>query len=386
MRVDLVGVGGRAGCDHRPSSREQHPAVSLAGALRRLVPGSTVALHLWSEPPPELFAWRTPELATACALSTPLVEQLQGEWRRDRPDVVHADCWISGLAALRAARPLEIPVVAARWAGALDPWRAAPVPGDDVDLRLCLSADLVVARDEEDLARLHRHGVAKQVGLLPVGIAPAYLVGRDVEPGVAGVPMAGRLASILDASTLSSLRALLDAVDPRWGHREVVLLAPCGTPVSLAPTAYLRSPAVSRLLSPLLPSIERAAERGVRVTVEPGRDPGRRLELLRSAGVFVYTPSEAPSDRAVVEAMASGCLVVSSGAGRLAGLVEDGVTGLVTDGTGREELASALAAGSHADVARTLGRRAAAVVAEHYAWPAVATRARHLYKTVLGGG
>ena len=38
-------------------------------------------------------------------------EDLHAQWSSERPDVVHAHFWMSGLAALRAARRLGIPVV-----------------------------------------------------------------------------------------------------------------------------------------------------------------------------------------------------------------------------------------------------------------------------------
>src|SRR3954468_4055579 len=37
--------------------------------------------------------------------------ELERVWRRERPDVVHSHFWMSGLAALQAARALDIPVV-----------------------------------------------------------------------------------------------------------------------------------------------------------------------------------------------------------------------------------------------------------------------------------
>ena len=37
--------------------------------------------------------------------------ELQRCWREDRPDLVHSHFWMSGLAALQAARELELPVV-----------------------------------------------------------------------------------------------------------------------------------------------------------------------------------------------------------------------------------------------------------------------------------
>jgi hypothetical protein len=48
-------------------------------------------------------------LARVPAFSDPL----RARWRRERPDVVHAVSWTSGLAALMATRDLGIPVVQA---------------------------------------------------------------------------------------------------------------------------------------------------------------------------------------------------------------------------------------------------------------------------------
>src|SRR3954465_12031984 len=38
-------------------------------------------------------------------------EDLSRQWKADRPDLVHAHFWMSGVAAMEAARPLGIPVV-----------------------------------------------------------------------------------------------------------------------------------------------------------------------------------------------------------------------------------------------------------------------------------
>src|SRR5260370_12099935 len=40
-----------------------------------------------------------------------LAGQLADRWRREAPDVIHAQSWTSGLAALAGARGLDIPVV-----------------------------------------------------------------------------------------------------------------------------------------------------------------------------------------------------------------------------------------------------------------------------------
>ncbi|MFL5880843.1 MAG: glycosyltransferase, partial [Actinomycetota bacterium] len=57
-----------------------------------------------------------------------LADGLARVWRRWRPDVVHAHFWMSGVAALAAARPLGVPVVQTFHALGVDPGRVTVVP------------------------------------------------------------------------------------------------------------------------------------------------------------------------------------------------------------------------------------------------------------------
>ena len=117
-------------------------------------------------------------------------------WRAERPDVVHAHFWMSGLAALPAARALGVPIVQTfhalgsvkrRHQGADDTSPARRVAAES-DLGASVDRVLATCRDEADeLAAL---GVpAEQVTVVPCGVdvehfTPGDGVGRP--PAAAG--------------------------------------------------------------------------------------------------------------------------------------------------------------------------------------------------------
>jgi predicted NAD-dependent protein-ADP-ribosyltransferase YbiA (DUF1768 family) len=330
------------------------------------MPHSEVGVILWGDE--DVLAsgcYAGADLATASALGGSLANVLRRRWSTDRPDVVQADCWLSGLAALRSARPLDIPVVVARTSGAVHPWEEVRVPSDDVELRLRLGADHTLARDEEDLGRLHRSPGGSSVSWQPVGVdtPPPATCGELREPR--------RLATVVHLGMEHDGARLLDMVDQRDGLREVLLLVPD------------RPAAVAQISGRLAVAMAVARGRGIETRLVGALSTGRRMQLLRSASVFVYAPEEPPSDRAVVEAMAAGCLVVASANGRLSGLVHDGINGLVVEAGSDHALRSALAAGAHPSVAAQLGRRAAGAAESRYSWASVAVQARDVFKTLL---
>src|SRR5690606_22784102 len=76
---------------------------------------------------------------------------LRARWRAERPDVVHAHFWMSGLAALAAARPADIPVVQTfhalgvvkhRYQGADD---TSPPERIELEQRIAQQADRIIA-------------------------------------------------------------------------------------------------------------------------------------------------------------------------------------------------------------------------------------------------
>ena len=114
-------------------------------------------------------------------------------WRAERPDVVHAHFWMSGLAALPAARALGVPIVQTfhalgsvkrRHQGADDTSPARRVAAES-DLGASVDRVLATCRDEADeLAAL---GVpAEQVTVVPCGVDVEHFTPGD------GVSTSGR--------------------------------------------------------------------------------------------------------------------------------------------------------------------------------------------------
>src|ERR1700709_1797929 len=110
--VDAGGQNGHDGAAPPPASagreaeRTAHTGRDGMDLPRRvpMAPGVTVD-HV-SAGPPEVLPKDDllPHMAE-------FAEDLSRQWKANRPDVVHAHFWMSGLAALQAARPLGIPVV-----------------------------------------------------------------------------------------------------------------------------------------------------------------------------------------------------------------------------------------------------------------------------------
>jgi glycosyltransferase involved in cell wall biosynthesis len=242
------------------------------------------------------------------------------------------------------------------------------LPGEEVELRIRLSADHLLARDEEDLARLDGPDGRAPVTWQPIGVdvpSPTANAAELREPA--------RLATVVHLGHEEDVAVLLSAIDPRDTLREVLLLVPD------------RPAAVGHLSARLADAIAVARARGVETRLVGAHSACRRLELLHSTSVFVYAPHDPPSDRAVVEAMSAGCLVVAGNNGRLSGLVHDGIDGLVVEAGSERSLRSALAAGAHPAVAAQLGQRAAREAEERYSWAAAALRAREVFKSLLDG-
>ena len=123
----------------------------------RLAP-NVVVEHVDAGPPAQV-----PRDALLPLMDTFAAGLAQG-WRREPPDVVHANYWMSGLAALAAGRPLGIPVVQTfhalgavkrRHLGPLDP---SPPERIEAERRLAGDVDAVVATSVAEVEELHAFG------------------------------------------------------------------------------------------------------------------------------------------------------------------------------------------------------------------------------------
>jgi glycosyltransferase involved in cell wall biosynthesis len=251
------------------------------------------------------------------AFSRPLHER----WRAERPDVVHAVRWTSGLAALAAARDLRIPVVQmfdslgvaerrhhliARDAG-IERIRLEPAIGR--------SASAVVAGSSDEQSDLARLGVPRRsIRVVPCGVDTDEFT---PEGPVAERGTRPRLVTIADLSEHDALANLLHALSKVPGADLVVAGGP--------PREQLRGDLNFRRLAKLADAL------GVSGQVAFAGQVGRAAlpPLLRSADLLVNVSEYDPSGITSIRAMACGTPVIASAAGGQADAVLDGTTGIV---------------------------------------------------------
>jgi D-inositol-3-phosphate glycosyltransferase len=271
-------------------------------------------------------------------------QSLHEAWREDPPDVVHAHFWMSGRAALAAARPLGIPVVQTfhalgivkrRHQGAKDTSHPGRIPAERAIMR---RADWIVATCSDEVSELEREGAPLgRVSVVPCGVdiaqfapagrserraaSPAHprlvVVGRLVErkgignaiaalrelPGVelvvAGGPTRDQLASDLEAGRLMTLAAELGVADRvlmcgRVEREDVpalirsadaVLCVPWYEPFGIVPLEAMACgvPVIATAVGGMLDSVVH----GVTGLHVPPRDPGA---IARAAHELLADP------------------------------------------------------------------------------------------------
>ena len=254
------------------------------------------------------------------AFSAPLHDR----WSKDRPDVVHALRWTSGLAALSAARDLQVPVVQSfdqlgvteRRHGMIavgagtERIRLEPAIGRTVSAVVAGSSD-----EESDLTRL---GIPRRsIRVVPTGI--------DTDEFTPEGPAherndRHRLVTIADLATeQDALNTLLRALSKIPGAELVVAGGP--------PRDGLKSDLSYRRLAKLSDSLDLAgrvffAGRVGRSALPP---------LLRSADLLVDINEHEPSALTSIQAMACGTPVVASAVAAQVDAVLDGTTGILVE-------------------------------------------------------
>jgi glycosyltransferase involved in cell wall biosynthesis len=254
------------------------------------------------------------------AFSAPLHDR----WSKDRPDVVHALRWTSGLAALSAARDLQVPVVQSfdqlgvteRRHGMIavgagtERIRLEPAIGRTVSAVVAGSSD-----EESDLTRL---GIPRRsIRVVPTGI--------DTDEFTPEGPAhkrndRHRLVTIADLATeQDALNTLLRALSKIPGAELVVAGGP--------PRDGLKSDLSYRRLAKLSDSLDLAGR--VFFAGQVGRSA--LPPLLRSADLLVDINEHEPSAITSIQAMACGTPVVVSAVGAQVDAVVDGTTGILVE-------------------------------------------------------
>jgi type III pantothenate kinase len=245
--------------------------------------------------------------------------ELERCWRDERPDVVHSHFWMSGFAALRAARALGIPVVHTfhalgvvkrRYQGDAD---TSPAERLDVERAIVADADRIVATCTDEAFELMRLGADRgKVHVVPCGVDLGLFTpdgGAEPRGAAHRIVYAGRLVERKGiGNVISALQAVPDC-------ELVVAGGPEASGLDADPEARrLRALARRHGVD------DRVVLRG---RVEREALPG----LLRSADALVTVPWYEPFGITPLEAMACGVPVVASAVGGMIDTIVDGVTG-----------------------------------------------------------
>jgi len=303
---------------------------------------------------------------------------LRSQWAVDRPDVVHAHFWMSGLAALWAARDLGIPVVHTFHALGTVKQRHQGAKDTSPRQRLTLEAwvadqvDRVVATCTDEVFELLRMGAhRRRISVIPCGVdLERFAATGPAEPRPAGV------ARLVAASRLVERKGIGDAVTA------LAELPGAALHVAGGPDAadLSRDPEARRLQS-----LARELGVGDRLVLRGrvGRD-GMPL-LLRSADLVVCAPWYEPFGIVPLEAMACGRPVVATAVGGQIDSVVHGVTGVHVPP--RDPGALAAAIGELLDDAprrAQLGRQGRQRAERLYAFDRIAAATREVYDELVG--
>jgi D-inositol-3-phosphate glycosyltransferase len=360
---------------------------ALAGALARR--GDSVVVHTRRDSP--ALPQRVPlapgvvvdHVAAGPAVELPKDEllrymeafaaDLRSQWAVDRPDVVHSHFWMSGLAALWAARDLGIPVahtfhalgtVKRRHQGAKD---TSPPQRLTLEAWIADQVDRVVATCTDEVFELLRMGAdRRRISVIPCGVdLERFTATGPAEPRPAGV------ARLVAASRLVERKGIGNAV--------TALAELPGTELHVAggPDAagLSRDPQARRLraLASELGVGDRLVLRG-----RVGRD--EMPLLLRSADVVVCAPWYEPFGIVPLEAMACGAPVVATAVGGQIDSVVHGVTGVHVPPRDPDALAAAIRELLEDAPRRAeLGRQGRQRAERLYAFDRIAAATREVY-------
>ncbi|OKK00136.1 glycosyltransferase [Amycolatopsis sp. CB00013] len=303
---------------------------------------------------------------------------LRSRWAKDRPDVVHAHFWMSGLASILAAKDLGIPVaqtfhalgvVKRRYQGEND---TSPPDRIRLERMIAKQADRVIATCSDEVFELVRMGLPRsRASVVPCGVD---LTTFTPDGGVAGRTARRRIVSVGRLVPRKGFDLAIAALPSLPDTELVIVGGPDAGPLDKAPE-------VRRLRA-----IANRAGVADRVHL-PGLVSREQMPaLLRSADAVVCTPWYEPFGIVPLEAMACGVPVVATAVGGLTDTVVDGVTGMLVPPRNPGELAAALRRLlGDASLCESFGLAGADRVRARYSWDRVASDCLRAYGRVPAG-
>jgi D-inositol-3-phosphate glycosyltransferase len=300
---------------------------------------------------------------------------LARQWRRQRPDVVHAHFWMSGVAAVDAATTAGVPVALTyhalgsekrRHQGAMD---TSPSVRCAYEAWLAANTDRVLATTEAERRELIRQGAdPARVAVVPCGV-DVDLFHHDG----GGRPPSRR---IVCASRLVERKGLADVVCAVADLPDVELLIAGGPPKpELASDPHARS----------LMELADRLDASDRVHLLGAVAHDELADLYRSAAAVCCTPWYEPFGLVAVEAMACGVPVIASAVGGLAETVADGSTGVLVPprkpAAIRDAIERLVADPATCEAMGALAARRAA----RYGWPTIAAQTLRHYGALRDG-
>lgn len=294
-----------------------------------------------------------------------------------RPDVVHAHFWMSGLAAVQAARPLGIPVlqtfhalgvVKRRHQGSAD---TSPEERATLEPELARTVDHVLATCSDEVFELRRLGTPRgRITVVPCGVD----LGRFTPDGPAEERTNDRFR-ILAVSRMVPRKGIGDLITALPGIPGAELVIAGGPERDLLDTddEAVRLQGLARSLG----VADRVDFRG-RVARED------LPTLLRSADVVGCVPWYEPFGIVPLEAMACGVPVLASAVGGMIDTVVHGETGWHVPPRAPDAIAAELRrVMATPDERERCGQQGAARAARRYGWDRIAQSTLEAYDRVL---
>jgi glycosyltransferase involved in cell wall biosynthesis len=307
------------------------------------------------------------------AFSAPLHEA----WAKDRPDVVHALRWTSGLAALSAARDLQLPVVQSFDQLGVTERRHGLIPTGAGTERIRLepaigrTVSAVVAASSDEEADLTHLGISRRsIRVVPTGIDTGEFTPEGDTHERNG---RHRLVTVADLTTEQEALVLLLRAMAKIPGAELVV---AGGP----PSESLHGDLSYRRLAKLSDTLDLHGRVFFAGQVADTALP----PLLRSADLLVNINQHEPTAITSIQAMACGTPVVASASGGQLDAVVDGVTGILVEPLRPAILAQRI----RALLAHPMQLEAFSVAAtdrarSRYSWDRIAHETLAVYNTAL---